>query len=201
MSETKVRRSRTEMIAETTTKLIAAARRSFAQVGYAVTSMDELCAEVGLTRGALYHHFGGKEGLLEAVVKQIDQEMGAKMDAVWYSTDDRWEGFQLSCQTYLSLTLDPEVQRIVLQDAPAVLGQRLRDIDAQASIAYITEELRVLMGQGRISETDPEALAWMLNGAMMDAALWIAASDNREDALKKAQQSLAMILNGIATKH
>lgn len=103
MSETKVRRSRTEMIAETTTKLIAAARRSFAQVGYAVTSMDELCAEVGLTRGALYHHFGGKEGLLEAVVKQIDQEMGAKMDAVWYSTDDRWEGFQLSCQRISAL--------------------------------------------------------------------------------------------------
>ena len=198
MAEIKGRRSRTQMIAETTNKLIDAARRSFAQVGYAATSMDDLCAEVGLTRGALYHHFGGKAGLLEAVVRQIDQEMGAKIEAAWEATDDAWEGFQLSCQTYLSLALDPEIQRIVLKDAPAVLGQRVRDIDTQTSIASITEELRTLMAQGRVYQTDPEALAWLLNGAMIDAALWIAASDNPEAALQKAQQSLAIILNGIA---
>lgn len=62
-------------MAETRKKLIEVARRSFTTYGYAETSMDKLTAEAGLTRGALYHHFGDKKGLFAAVVDQIDSEM------------------------------------------------------------------------------------------------------------------------------
>src|SRR5574344_355703 len=75
LSVTQVRQSRSSMIEATRAKLIAAARSAFAQHGYAQASMDELTAQAGLTRGALYHHFGGKPGLLAAVFAQIDAEM------------------------------------------------------------------------------------------------------------------------------
>lgn len=69
------------MIEETRAKLLDAARQAFGSVGYAQTSMDELTASVGLTRGALYHHFGDKKGLLQAVVQQIDAELDAQPSA------------------------------------------------------------------------------------------------------------------------
>ncbi len=73
------RKTRAEMLAETRAKLVSAARQAFGTIGYADTSMDELTASVGLTRGALYHHFGDKKGLLAAVVKQLDAEMDEKL--------------------------------------------------------------------------------------------------------------------------
>ena len=79
---TQVRQSRASMIEATRAKLIAAARKAFAQHGYAQASMDELTAQAGLTRGALYHHFGGKPGLLAAVVAQMDAEMDERLEAV-----------------------------------------------------------------------------------------------------------------------
>ncbi len=75
------RKPRAEMIEETRAKLIDAARRAFTDNGYAGASMDELTASAGLTRGALYHHFGDKKGLLAAVVQQIDDEMNLRLTA------------------------------------------------------------------------------------------------------------------------
>ena len=73
---------RSEMIAETRAKLVAAARHAFGTVGYAEASMDDFTAAAGLTRGALYHHFGDKKGLLQAVIAEIDAEMSARLNAV-----------------------------------------------------------------------------------------------------------------------
>ena len=198
MAEPATRRRRVEMAAETTKALIAAARRSFATVGYAATSMDALCAAAGLTRGALYHHFGGKEGLLEAVVRQIDGEIGVRLKAVRRRHDDPFDAFKACCLAYFDLALDAEIQRIVFRDAPAVLGQRLRDIDAEGSIAPIVEALNGLMDDGRIRRTDPEALARLLNGAMIDAVLWIAGSGNQAEAVKGASDAFVLLLDGLA---
>lgn len=161
--------------------------------------MDALCAEVGLTRGALYHHFGGKEGLLEAVVRQIHDEMGARIEASWDDQVEPLAAFKNCCIFYLKLALEPEIQQIVLRDAPAILGQRLREIDAEGSIAPITEALEELMDSGRIRPADPEALARLINGALMDAALWIAASDNPTQSAQAASQALQSLIEGLAS--
>lgn len=191
------RRSRAERIAETTQKLITAARRSFAQVGYSATSMDDLCGEVGLTRGALYHHFGSKEGLFEAVLRQIDGEISEHLRQIWDHESDPWHQFVGCCQAYLDLTLEPEIQQILLKDAPAVLGQRFRDLDAQSSIAPMQEGLDYLMQLGIVPRTDPEALARLVNGALMDVALWVAASEHPQETLGRAQLALEVILAGL----
>lgn len=190
-------RSRREMSAETTARLVASARRAFAEHGYAETSMDALCAQAGVTRGALYHHFGGKEGLLEAVVRQIDREIGDRLKAEEARHADPWDAFCACCRLWLGQALDAEVQRVLLRDAPAVLGQRLREIDEASSIAPLRDALAALMTSGRLERTDPEAMARLINGALVDAALWIAASDRPEATHRAALDAVEVLLTGL----
>ena len=103
-------------------KLIGAARKAFAASGFAAASMDDITAQVGLTRGALYHGFGDKKGLLGAVVAQVDGEMAARAQ----QADDcgnPWERLLAVGEAYIGMALDPEVRRIVLLDGPAFLGR------------------------------------------------------------------------------
>lgn len=113
---------RAETMEENRVKLIAAARKIFAEKGYSSASMDELTAQVGLTRGALYHNFGDKRGLLAAVVDQIDSEMASRAQEIGALAEDDWQGLLAEGAAYIEMALDPEVQRIVLLDGPAVLG-------------------------------------------------------------------------------
>ena len=198
MAEAAQRRSRGEMTAGTTTRLVAAARAAFRTDGYAAASMDALCAEAGVTRGALYHHFGGKEGLLEAVVRQIDAEIGARLDDEEARHADPWEGFRACCHLWLEQALDPEIQRIYLRDAPAVIGPRLREMDETSAIAPIRDALAALMASGRVAITDAEALARMINGALIDAAMWVAASPRPDEALARAHAATDALLRGLA---
>jgi AcrR family transcriptional regulator len=187
------------MIAGTTAKLVAAARAAFRTEGFAAASMDALCAEAGVTRGALYHHFGGKEGLLEAVVRQIDAEIAARLDAEEARHEDPWDAFRACCHLWLEQALDPEVQRIYLRDAAAVIGPRLREMDETQAIAPIRESLSELMALGRVTPTDPDALARMINGALCEAAIWVAASPRPDEALARAHAATDTLLRGLAT--
>ena len=196
-NDPRARRSRAQMIHETTEKLLAAARRSFAEAGYGATSMDALCAEVGLTRGALYHHFGGKEGLFEAVVRRIDAEILERLKTAYAAEDDPWTAFLACCRVYIRAALEPDVSRILLQEAPAVMGERARQLDAEGSVGPITEALQELMDIEDIVQADAEALARMLNGAMLDAALWIASSDEPANTAARAEASLIVLIEGL----
>src|SRR3546814_18785566 len=102
------RRTRAEMIEETRAKLVAAARIAFGAQGYANTSMDDFTATVGLTRGALYHHFGDKPGLLAAVVEQIDAETDTRLQAISDAAPDAWDGFRNRCRASLEMARSEE---------------------------------------------------------------------------------------------
>jgi len=109
-----MRKPRSEMIAETRAKLLAAGRRAFGSIGYAEASMDDFTAEAGLTRGALYHHFGDKKDLLLAVVDEIDAEMTKRLCEISSRASTRWEGFVEENVGYVRMALEPEIQRIML---------------------------------------------------------------------------------------
>ena len=197
MAEPSLRRSRDQMRAETTTQLVAAARRAFAAQGYAGSAMDAICADAGVTRGALYHHFGGKEGLLEAVVLQIDAEIAARLHAEEKRHADPWAGFRASCLLWLQQARDPEIQRVYLRDASSVLGQRMRELDQQKWITEVRDVLATLMQAGRIRQADPDAMAQLINGALVDAALWIAASSDQAATLDRALTAANVLLDGL----
>lgn len=188
-------RPRAEMIEITRAKLIASGRQAFARLGYARTSMDDLTAEAGLTRGALYHHFGDKQGLLAAVVEQIDSEMDARLDEVCDQASDPWEGFTRRCRAYLEMAQEPEIQRIVLQDARAVLGERLPA--QEHCIDSLGRRLQQLDEAGLISPAPSQALARLVNGSLVDTALWIAAAKAPAARLEQALQGLELLLRGL----
>ena len=194
------RRTRAQMRADTSAVLIATARRHFFAEGFADASMDRICEDAGVTRGALYHNFGGKAGLFEAVFHQVDREIGDRIDAAYESVEDPLDALMAACFGYLDAALDPEVQRIALRDGPAVLGQKAREIDEEGAIHPLTEALGDLMASRRLHRADPEALARMLNGAMIDAAMWIAASDDAEGALNKAKDVLRAMVQGMEVR-
>jgi AcrR family transcriptional regulator len=186
------------MSAATIEQLVGAARLQFARDGFAATSMDALCADAGLTRGALYHHFGGKDGLLEAVVRQIEEEISAEVLAEMGRIGDPWLGLQAGLTAYLAQALKPEVQQILIRDAPAVLGERLVALDEHSVIAPLAGRLAELAQEGRIRDADPEALARLLNGALNEAAVWISESATPRATLKKAQAAFLALLKGLS---
>lgn len=191
------RRARSEMIEETRGKLIAAARQIFGTVGYAAASMDEFTAAVGLTRGALYHHFGDKRGLFQAVAAQIDLEMDARLNAVQAGASDQWEGFCARCRAYLGMALDSEIQRVVLLDGPSVLGAAYTQAARSQCLTSMAEALKALMDAKVIKRGDPETLALLINGGLEDAAVWIAGSENPEARLAQALTGLEVLLEGL----
>ncbi|MBO0494169.1 TetR/AcrR family transcriptional regulator [Pseudomonas sp. Marseille-Q1929] len=187
-------RARAEMIEDTRARLIASARQAFATQGYANTSMDDFTARAGLTRGALYHHFGDKKGLLAAVVAQLDSEMDARLQHITDQALDPWAGFCERCRTYLGMAQDSEIQRIVLQDAPAVLGDTGSQQHCVASLRQLLEDL---MHAKVIHPAPSQALAQLINGSLVSTALWIARDEDPDARLQEGLLSLELLLGGL----
>jgi AcrR family transcriptional regulator len=190
-------RTHVEMMEQTRVKLLASARRAFAERGYAHASMDEFTAAVGLTRGALYHHFGGKERLLLAVIEQIEAEVDGRLRTIAAAAPTAWESFRRRCRAYLELALEPEIRRIILQDARAMFG----DVPAAAQskgIAALQAALEGLIADGVVAPSHAGALARMLYGAVTEASFWIAEPDGiPAQRLALALEGLERILAGL----
>lgn len=191
---------RIEMMEENRVKLIAAARKAFAERGYSAASMDDLTAAVGLTRGALYHNFGDKRGLLAAVVNQIDSEMAMRAKAVGAGAQDDWQGLLAEGTAYIEMALDPEVQRIVLLDGPAVLGDPARWPSQSNCLQATQATVERLIAQRILKPVDAEAAARLLSSAALNAALWIAASDHPKDVLPKAVEAFQALVTGLLAR-
>jgi len=195
-----VSKPRQEMIAETRAKLIAVARRAFGTVGYAEASMDDFTREAGLTRGALYHHFGDKKGLLEAVVREIDGEMTNRLCKVNSTAPTHWQGFVDENVAYLEMALEPDIQRIMFRDAPAVLGDITLWPSTSGCVAQLSQSLDQLKADGEIIDIDTEVAARLINGASSHAALWIANAKDPKKTSKQAVAGFRAFLEGLRKK-
>ncbi len=187
---------RAETMQENRLRLIAAARRAFAATGFAAASMDDLTAQAGLTRGALYHGFGDKTGLLAAVVAQVDGEMAARAHQAGASATDPWERLLAEGVAYIEMALDPEVRRIVLLDGPAFLGDPSRWPSQNACLNLTKQAVDDLIAAGVMRPVDIEAAARLLSGTAFNAALWVAASDEPHVVLPKAIEAFRLMAEG-----
>lgn len=193
-------RRRIQTMEENRARLITAARKAFAEKGFAAASMDELTAEAGLTRGALYHNFGDKKGLLAAVVAQLDGEMARRAQAVGAAAGDDWEGLLAEGEAYIKMALDPEVQRIVLLDGPAFLGDPTQWPSQNACLEVTKGTVARLIDEGILKPVDVEAAARLLNGAALNAALWVAASAEPRSVLDKSIEVFRHMASGLLAK-
>ncbi|OCC05317.1 TetR family transcriptional regulator [Labrys sp. WJW] len=192
-----MRRPRAQMIVETRAKLVAAGRAAFGTFGYAQASMDDFTAAAGLTRGALYHHFGDKKGLFAAVITELDAEISKRLSAISGQAEDPWQGFVAECSAYIEMALEPEIQRILFRDGPAVLGDPSQWPSQDGCIASMSATLAALKRNSVLDDVDPEAAARLVNGATWHASQWIANAADPRAASKQAVKAFHALLNGL----
>ncbi|WP_334141125.1 TetR/AcrR family transcriptional regulator [Atlantibacter hermannii] len=191
---------RVETMEENRAKLIAAARKAFAEKGFAAASMDDITASVGLTRGALYHNFGDKKGLLAAVVAQIDGDMAQRAREMAASAGDEWERLLAEGIAYINMALNEEVRRIVMLDGPAFLGDPAQWPSQNNCLESTRQCISAMLERGIIQPVDVDAAASLLNGAALNAAQWVAASSNPQQALPRVIEVFTLMVNGLLNR-
>jgi AcrR family transcriptional regulator len=193
------RRTQEERSEATRAELIAAARRLFAQRGYTAVGTEEIVRAAGVTRGALYHHFAGKPQLLEAVYEQVETELTEKIAEGALAGPDPMAALSAGAEMFLDSCLEPEVQQIVLLDAPAVLGwDRWRAIAAEHGLGLVEGALGAAMDAGLIARQPLRPLAHVLMGALDEAALLVARAEDTDAARAEVGDILNGILEGLA---
>jgi AcrR family transcriptional regulator len=176
----RVRRSNAERTATTRMQLIKAARRLFAEQGYSSTTLAAVARTAGLTTGALYHHWAGKEDLLADVVHDLYRDLARRIRTVVAPDDDPVDQLLQAGHTFLSLCADRATARLLLLDAPAALGyERWRAIDDRWWRAPTTRLLEQTRDQRASTDQsgDPESLAVALLGALAYLGHDVAMSD------------------------
>ena len=191
------RRTQAERTEATTTALVDAARELFAADGYAATSLDAVAAKARVTKGAVYHHFEGKQQLFGAVFAREVERLAVALNAVYVSKQDPWDAFEASCRAFLAECLDPGLQRIMLIDAQAAMGwDGVRETEAPL-LKMMEVAITRAATAGRIESRPAEPLAHFLYGALCETAMNVARADNQRAAHRRAVTELSHVLKGL----
>jgi AcrR family transcriptional regulator len=175
--------------------LVESARRLFEAKGYAATSTEELLADTGLTRGALYHHFRDKKALFDAVCDAAHAELVEVIEAAVDQATDPWQALREGSHAWMRAVADPRLARLLLIEAPAVLGPEVWNAaDARHGYASLREGVEQALGGSGRSAAELDAAAVALNGAMNELARWVAADAER---LHEALAAVDALLAGL----
>jgi AcrR family transcriptional regulator len=177
-------------------QLVEIATRLFAEHGYDGTSIDAVLQESGVSRGALYHHFPGKDALFEAVYLRTMQAAGRKSMLATRTETEPLASLRAGCLTWIEQVADPVVRRIVLIDAPAVLGwQRWREYDDQMTLGAMKAWTAQAAADGRLPAAQSELFAHVLLASVNEIALVTARADDPTAAIETAATALDEILD------
>jgi AcrR family transcriptional regulator len=165
--------------------LVGAARPLFAERGFAGVGTEEIVRAAGLTRGALYHQFRDKQELFAAVFEQLEAELAHRVASAGASVGaaDPLAALRAGTDAWLDACTEPEVQRIVLLDAPAVLGsQRSREIGLRHHLGLVEVALQAAIDAGQVAPQPVHGLAHVLIGAVDEAALYVVTAEDQAAA-------------------
>jgi AcrR family transcriptional regulator len=174
------------------------ARALFERHGFAGVSAEELAAQSGVTRGALYHHYGGKEGLFEAVTATIMQEVHNRLASQAAGAADPLEALKRGTKAFFEICTEPGTHRILFVDAPSVLGwARWREMDAQYGLGLIKRALLGAMKARLIREQDIDILSHALVGSLTELAMVIVRSSSPQKAQSAAERTIGAMIDGL----
>jgi AcrR family transcriptional regulator len=197
-----VKRTQSERSEATRGALIEAARRLFAERGYARVGTEEIVRAAGVTRGALYHHFADKRGLFEAVYERLEAELTQRIasGALAANADSPLAAMRAGAEMFLEACTEPEAQRIALLDGPAVLGwDRWREIGAEHGLGLIEATLGAAIEAGAIPRQPLRPLAHVLMGALDEAALFVATAEDPERAHAEVSRTLEFVIDSLGS--
>jgi AcrR family transcriptional regulator len=190
-------RTQAERSEATRAALVAAARDLFGRIGYAAVGTEEIVRAAGVTRGALYHHFDGKDGLLAAVYEQIEADLAERIVARAGGEDPLTE-LATGVEVLLDAARDPEMHRIVLLDAPAVLGwERWREIGWCYGMGLTEAVLTAAIEAGQIPRQPVRPLAHVLLGAVDEAVIYVARAADPDAARAEVGRVLQRLIDGL----
>ena len=194
-----VKDKRTTQGGATRAALVQSARALFGEKGYVETSTDEIVANAGVTKGALYHHFGGKEDLFAAVLEQVVGEVSDRVVAEFLRPDS-WEALLAGCELWVDAHLDPAIRRIVLYDARAVLDwDDVRALENRFGAVALRGAFRMAMNAGVLERQPVRPLALLISGALSEACLYIAEADDPAAARAETKVLVSRILSAFRT--
>jgi AcrR family transcriptional regulator len=196
-SDGKGRRTQTERTAATRRALLDAARSLFAEKGYHGTAAEEIVGRAGLTRGALYHHFEDKRDLFRVVVDEMEGEIDEEIEAAERAQPGLPEAVMAGYRAFIDAVLDPEMRRTFFLDGPSVLGWEWREIDARHAVGKIEEGLEALIAQGFVEPQPVGPLARLINGTLLEAAFFVAASEDPELARDEVWGAMERLVGGL----
>jgi AcrR family transcriptional regulator len=181
--------------------LVDAARRLFAEHGFADTSTESIVQAAGVTRGALYHHFRDKTALFEAVYETLEHEVVDHVVSGIGAAKTSMERLRKGAEAFLDACLDPAVQRVVLVEGPSVLGwQRWREIDQAYGLGITKVAVQAAMDDGAIRSGPVDELSQVLLAALNEAAMMLAATADTAKTRRQIGAAIGMLIDGLATE-
>ena len=187
---------RAEQVAQTRAALVAAGRRLFGENGFRATSVEDLAREARVTTGALYHHFPTKTALFEAVFVQAHTDLMTASTKAAEGASDGIDELARGFEAFLDGVLQPDVQRILIIDRPAILGlARYTELDERYAHAVIVHSLTAAAEAGTISIEDPETATRLLLGALTRGAMLIANSSDPVETRHAVAKSMRALLS------
>lgn len=196
------RRTQEERSAATREALIVAARRLWGERGYAEVGTPEIATTAGVTRGAMYHQFADKAALFLAVVEVVEQDVMDRMAAMVASSGatSPADAIRAAVDAWLEVSGDPEVRQLVLLDAPSVLGWAgFRDVAQRYSLGMTEQLLSEAIKAGQLARQPVRSLAHVLIGALDEAAMLIATSEDPKKARRETRQVLRRLVDAMLT--
>jgi AcrR family transcriptional regulator len=179
------------------------ARKLFAQKGYSGANTDELVKRAKVTKGALYHHFANKREIYLAVVEDMERELVERIEAAGAAARDPWKRLQAMCRAYLDACRDPNLTRMLVLEAPVVLGwktwcnlEQKYEVAAFARCLKEAGEAGFNQRAGGPAEA-PETLAQVILGALTTGARVIATASDADRARADVEKTIERLLAGL----
>ena len=197
MSAVERRSLKQEHAEATRAELASSARTLFAEHGFAGVSTEQVVRRAGVTRGALYHHFADKQDLFRAVVRDVEDDVLDRTMAAVVAEPRPERHLEAGCVAFLDACLDPAVRRIMLIDAPSVLGWESCEFDAERPLGALSKALETAMARGDVDRQPVKPLAHLLLAALTEASLYIARADDGPAARNEMGVTLLRLLDGL----
>ncbi|GAA4472784.1 TetR/AcrR family transcriptional regulator [Rhodococcus olei] len=197
MANVKVGR-RAQYAESTRRALLDAGVALFVERGYGTVSAEELVATAGLTRGALYHHFDGKQGLFEAVFEEQEERAAQRVVAAMAAHQDVWRRHSAGLDAFLAICAEPDYREIVLLQGPVALGwDRWRELDRRHLGGLVLDDVRALRESGAIRPHPDELVAAAVFGAITEISLAAVRAADPALAREQAARVILELLSGL----
>jgi AcrR family transcriptional regulator len=191
---------RQQYSASTRQALIEVAEELFTAHGYAATSLDTIVAGAQVTKGALYHHFSGKQALFEAVFERVEGEAARSIHEALKGHDDPWQKALAGLGAFLDVVQQPAYRRIVILEGPAVLGYtRFREQEERSTFASVLDIVSSVLHAGAWNLDDEmlQTFTRIFFGAMSSAGESVSTSDDPVAAAARVETAIRFILAGL----